>query len=129
MDPVVHFEIPAEDRNRMSDFYSSVFGWKTKMLGPEMGNYVTAATGEIDGRGWPVQPGVINGGFYMKRKDVPNESPSIVISVDNIQESIKKITEAGGKVFAGPHEIPGVGLYASFYDIEGNRASILQPMM
>ncbi len=26
MNPVVHFEIPAEDRNRIVDFYTHVFG-------------------------------------------------------------------------------------------------------
>jgi hypothetical protein len=37
MNPVVHFEIPAKDRKRMADFYTQVFGWRTQMLGPEMG--------------------------------------------------------------------------------------------
>ena len=32
MDPVVHFEMPAEDRKRMADFYTRVFGWKTEMF-------------------------------------------------------------------------------------------------
>lgn len=37
MNPVVHFEMPAEDRKRLSKFYSSVFGWKMQEMGPEMG--------------------------------------------------------------------------------------------
>ena len=28
VDPVVHFEMPTDDRKRMSKFYSSAFGWK-----------------------------------------------------------------------------------------------------
>jgi hypothetical protein len=28
MDPVVHFELPAEDRERMAAFYTSAFGWQ-----------------------------------------------------------------------------------------------------
>jgi len=40
MNPVVHFEMPAEDRERMADFYARVFGWRAQMLGPEMQNYV-----------------------------------------------------------------------------------------
>jgi predicted enzyme related to lactoylglutathione lyase len=35
MDPVVHFEMPAEDRKRMADFYTKAFGWQTQMLGPD----------------------------------------------------------------------------------------------
>jgi hypothetical protein len=38
MNPVVHFEMPAEDRNRMADFYTSVFGWQAQLMGEEMGN-------------------------------------------------------------------------------------------
>jgi predicted enzyme related to lactoylglutathione lyase len=34
MSPVVHFEMPAEDRRRMASFYEKTFGWKTQMLGP-----------------------------------------------------------------------------------------------
>jgi uncharacterized protein len=51
MNPVVHFEIPAEDRKRMVDFYTHVFGWRARMLGPEMGNYVVVTTTEVDDSG------------------------------------------------------------------------------
>ena len=44
MHPVVHFEMPAEDRKRMSAFYTRAFGWKTEQLGPEMGEYVVVTT-------------------------------------------------------------------------------------
>jgi len=128
MDPVVHFEMPAEDRKRMADFYSQVFGWQTQMLGEEMGNYVTVSTSETDESGRPKMPGSINGGFYLKSENLSNH-PSVVIAVDNIKESMKKVTEAKGKVLGEPVEIPGIGLYVSFIDTEGNAVSILQPSM
>ena len=63
-DPVVHFEFPAEDRKRMSKFYTNTFGWKTQMLGEEMGNYVLATTAdEVDKKGRPKRTGIINGVF------------------------------------------------------------------
>jgi predicted enzyme related to lactoylglutathione lyase len=129
MNPVVHFEMPAEDRKRMADFYSEVFGWQTKMFGEEMGNYVTVTTTETDENGRPTMPGTINGGFYPKTDDLHAQCPSIVIAVDDIRESIKKVTETGGKVLGEPMEIPGIGLYVSFFDTEGNRVSLLQPTM
>jgi len=43
--------MPAEDIKRMAGFYSTVFGWKAELLGEEMGNYVTVATGETDEKG------------------------------------------------------------------------------
>ena len=33
-----------------------------------------------------------------------------------------------GKVLGEPLEIPGVGQYVSFFDTEGNRVSMLQPI-
>ena len=91
MDPVVHFEMPAEDRKRMSAFYTSAFGWKTQQMGPEMGDYVLVTTTEVDSNMTPKKPGAINGGFFQKTDDVISHSPSIVISVTNLKESIKKI--------------------------------------
>ena len=129
MNPVVHFEMPAVDPKRMSDFYSTVFGWKTKMLGAEMGNYVLATTSEAGEDGRPKMPGTINGGFFRKDEANPGQHPSVVIAVDDIQESMKALIAAGGQLINEPMEIPGVGLFINFLDTEGNRSSLLQPNM
>lgn len=126
MNPVVHFEMPAEDRKRMSEFYAKTFGWKTEQLGPEMGNYVTVQTSETDERGFPKRPGMINGGFYDKTEEAP--VPSLVIAVDDIKEHVKKVQAAGGKILSDVMPIPGVGDFVTFLDTEGNRVSMLQPL-
>ena len=125
MNPVVHFEMPAKDRKRMSDFYTNTFGWKTQQFGEEMGNYVLVETAESDGNGRPKQG--INGGFYQRTDDPVSHAPSVVIGVDNLQEHLKKVTDAGGKIIGEPMDIPGVGMWVSFFDTEGNRVSMLQP--
>jgi len=127
MNPVVHFEMPYENRDRMARFYQSAFGWRTQMLGPEMGNYVLATTTESDDKG-PKTPGAINGGFFPNKPEWPGQHPSVVIAVDNINDAVMKVTDAGGKVLGTPMEIPGVGQYVSFTDSEGNRVSMLQPI-
>src|SRR5439155_8756527 len=127
MDPVVHFEMPYDDRQRMAKFYASAFGWQTQMFVEDMGNYVLATTTETDQSG-PKKPGSINGGFFPRKPDWPAQHPSVVIAVDDIRESVKKVTNAGGKVLGEPVEIPGVGQYVSFTDTEGNRISMLQPI-
>jgi len=127
MNPVIHFEMPAEDRKRMAGFYSKAFGWQTQMLGSEMGDYVVVTTTESDANG-PKKPGAINGGFYPKKEDWPAQYPSVVIAVEDIQGSMKKVAEVGGKVLGDPMEIPGIGQYVSFFDTEGNRVSMLQPL-
>ena len=129
MNPVVHFEMPAEDKNRMVDFYAKAFGWKAQMLGPEMGEYVVVQTTETSEDGMVKEPGRINGGFFKRTK--PDQYPSVVIAVENIEEAMKKVQEAGGTVLGGqtpgvPDNIPGVGLYASIIDTEGNRVGMLQ---
>ena len=127
MNPVIHFEMPAGDRKRMANFYTRAFGWQTKQLGPEMGEYVVATTTEPDENGRPKKPGAINGGFFQKTDDKPSQCPSVVIAVDDIKEHMRKVEEAGGKVIGEPWDIPGIGSYVSFFDTEGNRVSMLQP--
>jgi uncharacterized protein len=127
MNPVVHFEMPAEDRKRMSDFYTKVFGWKTQQLGKDMGNYVLATTTDSDENGMPNKPGAINGGFFQKTDDKPAQYPSVVIAVEDIREYMSNVEKSGGKVLGEPMNIPGIGLYISFFDTEGNRVGMIQP--
>lgn len=127
--PVVHFEMPAEDRKRMADFYSEAFGWEPKFFGEEVGNYVTVSTTDTDSNGRPINPGAINGGFYVKNEQQPSNCPSLVIAVDDINEHIDIVSKAGGTILGKPVDIPGVGKYVSFRDTEGNICSLLQPVM
>ena len=134
MDPVIHFEMPAKDKRRMRKFYETAFGWQTEQLGKEMGEYVLVTTTELDEKtGLPKRPGTIDGGFYQRTDDPLTQHPSVVIEVDDIKEALKKVQEAGGRVLGGlepgkPDNIPGVGLYASFIDTEGNRVGMLEPV-
>ena len=128
MDPVVHFEMPYENAERLVKFYAQAFGWKMQKFGKEMGYYVTAATTETDENNMIKRPGAINGGFFPKNPDSA-QYPSVVIAVDNIKEAMKRVADAGGKVPGEPVEIPGIGQYISFNDTEGNRISLLQAFM
>lgn len=124
--PVVHFEMPYKDANRVKDFYQNAFGWKMNDTGEEMGNYITAWTAETDANRMVKTPGTINGGFYSAAMPQASPQPSVVISVNDIQTALKDIESAGGEIISQPQEIPGIGLWAVFRDTEGNRVSILQ---
>jgi len=128
MNPVVHFEMPYEAADRIARFYKAAFGWKMKMMGEQMGNYVLATTTETAADGRPKKGGTINGGFFAKKPDWPDQHPSVVIAVDDLVNAMNKVTEAGGRVLGEPMDIPGVGGYVSFTDTEGNRVSLLQPL-
>jgi uncharacterized protein len=129
MNPVVHFELPYEDPARATAFYSKAFNWNLQQLGAEMNNYIVAHTTETDENSMVQTPGAINGGLYPKSEDPNTQSPSIVISVQDINTAIENITAAGGVMLTEPMMIPGIGEFASFKDTEGNRLSVLQPLM
>ena len=130
MNPVVHFEMPYDDAARAADFYTNAFGWKPNNLGPAMGDYVVVHTTQTDEHNMIQTPGHINGGLFKRTK--PDQAPSVVISVDDIHEAMQKVAAAGGQVLGGqrpgePDDIPGIGLYCSIIDSEGNRVGMLQP--
>ena len=124
--PVVHFEMPYKDAKRVAEFYSKALGWQMNETGPDLGGYITAYTAETDENRMVKTPGTINGGFYDLSAAQASPQPSVVISVSDLAEAIKNIEAAGGKLLGEPADIPGIGLWVSFEDSEGNRVSILQ---
>jgi predicted enzyme related to lactoylglutathione lyase len=62
---IVHFEIPAEDVEKLKKFYQELFGWKMeKYPGPT--TYYTVQTVPTDDKMMPTRAGV-NGGLYPKK--------------------------------------------------------------
>jgi hypothetical protein len=128
MNPVVHFEMAAKDKKRVAKFYKSAFGWGMQILGPEMNHYVLATTTPLGKNQMPKNPGAINGGFFLYDPKKPDfQHPSVVISVEDLKKSIELVKKAGGKIFGKPMEIPGIGMFVSIEDSEGNRVGMLQP--
>jgi predicted enzyme related to lactoylglutathione lyase len=126
MNPVVHFELPYENADRAAAFYRAAFGWQTQQLDAGMGNYVVVTTATADAKA-DAPRGAINGGLYQKKADFPAQFPSVVIGVNDLEQSIRAVRDAGGKVLGEPMDIPGIGRYVSFLDTENNRNSMLQP--
>lgn len=124
---VVHFEMPAKDKKRVSDFYSSVFGWKMQQTGEEMGNYLVAQTAETDENNMVKTPGTINGGFFDYKDEEGFNTPHLVIAVDDLNKSIDDVKAAGGKIDGEIMDIPNIGKYISFKDCEDNIVGMLQP--
>ncbi|OGK58976.1 glyoxalase [Candidatus Roizmanbacteria bacterium RIFCSPLOWO2_02_FULL_40_13] len=127
MNPVVHFEMPSKDKKRTAEFYAKVFGWTMNQLGAEMGDYLLAGTTETDENNMVKTPGNINGGFFDYKDEDGFRQPHLVIAVDNLEESMKKVEEGGGKLIGKPMDIPGIGKYISFKDTEDNNVGMLQP--
>ncbi|MCR4324327.1 MAG: VOC family protein [Candidatus Curtissbacteria bacterium] len=115
MDSVVHFEIPTDDLARANKFYSSAFGWN--MISETGHDYVLVMTAESDEKG-PKERARINGGMLKRQGPITNIV--ITINVDDIDEALRKIEEAGGKTIRGKQPVGEAGFAAYFTDTEGN---------
>jgi predicted enzyme related to lactoylglutathione lyase len=112
---VTHFEIAADDPDRLAKFYSDIFGWKfEKWEGPM--DYWLITTGPDD------EPGIHGG---MERKQESSENMNM-ISVPAVDEFVAKIEENGGTIIRPKMAIPGVGWLAYFRDPDGNAFGIMQ---
>jgi uncharacterized protein len=117
MDKVVHFEIPTDDAERARNFYGSVFDWRVQAM--EGYDYTMVVTTPVDEQTQtPTVPGAINGGMRSRRDETP--APLLVIQVDSIDDSLKKIEAEGGSMVTPRTEMPGMGAFAYFKDSEGN---------
>lgn len=116
MDPIVHFEIPADNLPRAEQFYKQVFGWQIQPI-PDM-KYTIARTGETDEKFMLKKPGMINGG--MMHKDAHIKNPVLTIQVKSIEHAQKEIEKAGGSMIKGKWQVGDMGFAAYFKDTEGN---------
>jgi len=112
---VIHFEINADNPEKATKFYEKVFGWKiSKWKGPV--DYWNVSTGEKD------EPGI--DGAIMKRMD--KGTTFLFVNVPSVDESLKKIVKAGGKIVTKKTAIPTVGYSAYVKDTEGNIFGLFQ---
>ncbi len=115
---IVHFEIPAADVDKMSKFYSDLFGWKfDKQSMPGMDYWMIATGGQSD----------LAGGMYKKMDE--SEKPRFYVQVDNIDDHTNRFKSAGGMVIVEKQEIPGMGWSVIGTDPEGNHLGLFQGMM
>ena len=125
---VVHFEIPADNVKALAKFYSTLFDWKIIHSPVEGMDYWVIHTVPTDDKGMPQRPGV-NGGLYQKRPEQKGVNAVNYITVENIDDYIKKVTDLGGKILMPKQEVPTVGYIALAMDPEGNQFGLLQPAM
>ncbi len=107
---IVHFEINAKDATRAKRFYGSLFGWKFK-------------ESEIPGIEYYLIDGANPGGALNPMQQEPG--PVIYFDTDNIDASIGKVRELGGKS-DDKMAIPTQGWFAACVDTEGNKFSLFQ---
>jgi predicted enzyme related to lactoylglutathione lyase len=113
---VTHFELPADDPEKLVAFYEKVFGWTVRKWEGPM-EYWLVMTGPED------QPG-IDGGIARRGK---GESGAInSIDVPSVDEYLAKIESGGGTVVMPKRTVPRVGYLAYCRDPEGNTFAIME---
>ena len=128
---VVHFEIYCDDVERAKKFYAEVLGWTFKDLGDDMGGYVLVYPSG-DNTENRAKNG-INGGMARRRKSsagIGNTTPNAfvcTVTVKDIEETIRKVEPAGGRIDMPIGDVPGVGRLAYIRDTEMNLVGIMQP--
>ena len=107
---VVHFEIPANQPEALTKFYTEVFGWKfhkADLPGPE---YWLCDTGSAE-------PGI--NGAIMQRQD-PRQPWMNYVDVPSIDEALATATKLGGQVALPRTPIADMGAIGAFIDPQGN---------
>ncbi|MEZ4825330.1 MAG: VOC family protein [Bacteroidia bacterium] len=112
---VNHFEIPVDNIDRASKFFSNVFGWQISQWGDQP--YWMAITGENPQEG-------ISGAFIPRTN--PPQPVVNTIGVENLDRTIADIRAEGGTIVMDRMSVPSVGYMAYFLDTEGNTHGIIE---
>lgn len=129
MDPVTWFSIPAEDTDRATAFYGKVFGWQIQPLTKETDkvfDYNVVVNSASDQDFVSQELGRINGCIVKKATGIT--TPVVLVEVDDLDESARKVVAAGGSVVS--ERIPMKSLNGDFIlvkDPEGNTIEIFEP--
>lgn len=126
---IVHFEIPANNPEKLSEFYKSLFGWKFEkmpMPGGAGGDYWTIETrpGTAGNMEESMKRPGINGG--MMKKMMPNHAVTNYVMVESVDEFSKKLEKLGGKIIVPKTPIPEMGAFAVGLDPEGNPVGLFE---
>ncbi len=112
--PLCHFEFLTDDPRKCKEFYSKVFDW-TFDSAPNSPDYVMINTGQ--------EPG---GGLMKRPEGCPAPTVGIYFLVDDIDATLAKVTEAGGKIVMPKRPIEGIGACAVFVDTENIGIGLFQ---
>ncbi|MGE5893837.1 MAG: VOC family protein [bacterium] len=117
INPVNWFEIPVKDIGRARKFYEKVFGVE---LSPYDMEPFTMAFFPMTEDAPGAAGSLIKGESYE-----PSHSGTVVyFSVDDIEETLRKINANGGKTLMPKKSIGDYGFIAHFEDTEGNRLAL-----
>ena len=124
---IIHFEIPANNPEKLSKFYADLFGWKIeKTSSAETGDYwmIETRAGTAQNMEKSMTTAGTNGGM-MKKMDA-NQKPINYVVVESVDDFSKKLQALGGKIITPKTPIPNMGAFAIGLDPEGNQVGLFE---
>ena len=113
---ICHLEIPTTDVKKSGEFYKKLFGWKIDYGWSK--DYAMFSTGE----------GVLSGGGLDSSEEARSIGRIIIyIQVDDIKAMLEKAVKLGARRVKEKTEIPNVGWYGLFTDLDGNTIGLFTP--
>jgi len=123
---VVHFEIPANNPEKLSEFYKNLFGWKIeKMSMGDMDYWMIETRAGTSQDMEKAQTTAGTNGGMMKKMDA-GQRPVNYVMVESVDDFSKKIQNLGGKIIVPKTPIPNMGAFAVGLDPEGNPVGIFE---
>ena len=121
---VVHFEIPASDPDKLSEFYTELFGWKIEKM--EMGDttYYSTSSVPVGEDYMPTVRGAINGGIYKRQNS--EQAPVNYVQVESVDDYVEKAKGLGANLVMGKMPVPGMGYFALLKDPDNNQFGVWQ---
>lgn len=107
---IIHFEIPADQPEALTRFYTDLFGWRfQKAPIPGLEYWLCDTGSEVPG---------INGAVTQRQNA---QQPWMnYVDVASIDDAIEQATKLGAKVAMPKMPVPGVGAVAAIMDPQGN---------
>jgi uncharacterized protein len=109
---IAHIEIPVTDLDRSKDFYNQLFNWEFKQFG---NGYLLFNNRKG-----------ITAGLRQSDNIAKGEKTIFHVNVNSIDETLKKVSEIGGKIEREKTTIPVMGWYALLNDPDGNTIGLFQ---
>jgi predicted enzyme related to lactoylglutathione lyase len=121
---VAHFEIYADDPDKLARFYEDLFDWSIEPMSGM--DYRWIKTVETDEKGRPTQSGGINGGMLKRPQGFDGRAWINYVNVDSVDAAIDRAARLGAKVMKGKSPVPRMGWFAMFVDPQGNPFAVWQ---
>lgn len=121
---VAHFEIYANDPQKLGQFYTSLFDWQIEPA--PQANYTTIKTVETDPHGRASQPGGINGGMIKRPAGFTPRAWVNYVNVESVDQAVSKAKHLGAQISKPKSAVPGMGWFAMMTDPEGNEFAVWQ---